>query len=446
MTVTVRFAPSPTGLLHIGNARTALINWLFARARHGRFILRIDDTDPDRCRPEFIAAIEEDLRWLGLIWDERHQQSTRLAHYRLAFDTLQHAGRLYPCYETPEELEAKRRARRARGEPPIYDRAGRHLDEAHRRLYESEGRVPHWRFALDDGEVAWHDLIQGDKRFLGTHLSDPVVLRADGLPTYIFASVVDDVELGITHVIRGEDHVANTAVQVQIIQALGSRVPQFAHLPLLVDAEGRSLSKRLGGLTLRSLREQGIEPMAINCLLAALGTPDAPRIAFEPQDLATEFALERFGRAPPKFDPAMLERINAELLHAMPYELARPRLVELGLGDADARFWHAVRPNLTRLTEAREWWAVITGPITPVIEDRGHLAVAAELLPEGELDERTFERWITAIKESTGRRGRALYRPLRLALTGREHGPELRHLLPLIGRQRALARLRGEVA
>jgi len=446
MSIATRFAPSPSGLLHIGNARTALVNWLFARAHDGRFILRLDDTDAPRSRDDFAAAIEEDLRWLGLDWAEGDRQSERLERYEAAFATLADAGRVYACYETPDELEAKRKAQRARGRPPIYDRAGRRLTGAERSAFEAGGRVPHWRFALDDREVVWRDLIQGDKRFLGARLSDPVVRRADGRPTYTFASAVDDVELGITHVIRGEDHVTNTAVQIQIIEALSGPVPTFAHLPLLVDADGKSLSKRLGSLSLQALREQGLEPMAINAVLATLGTGDAPRPAFCPQDLATDFALEKFGRAPPRFEPKVLERLNADLLHAMPFEVAAPRLEALGMTGADEHFWLAVRPNLERFADAVHWWAVCHAALAPVIEEPEYLRAAAELLPEGELDEDAFAAWTDALRQHTGRRGKALFRPLRLAITAREHGPALAHLLPIIGRERVRARLCGEPA
>jgi len=446
MSIATRFAPSPSGLLHIGNARTALVNWLFARAHDGRFVLRLDDTDAERSGEALVRAIEEDLRWLGLVWDEAYRQSARLARYETAFERLAGAGRVYACYETPEELEAKRRAQRARGRPPVYDRAGRRLSAAERAAYEAEGRMPHWRFALDDGEVVWRDLIQGDKRFVGRRLSDPVIRRADGRPTYTFASAVDDLDLGITHVIRGEDHVTNTAVQIQIIETLGASVPAFAHLPLLVDPDGKNLSKRLGSLDLRGLREQGLEPMAINAVLATLGTGEAPRPVFRLQELVPGFDLENFGRAPPRFDPGLLERCNADLLHAMPFEVARPRLEALGVTEADERFWRAVRPNLDRFDDAMHWWAVCHAALAPVIEEPEYLREAAELLPEGALDEAAFAAWKNALEARTGRKGKALLRPLRLALTAREHGPALAHLLPIIGRERVRARLCGETA
>ncbi|MFQ5783511.1 MAG: glutamate--tRNA ligase [Alphaproteobacteria bacterium] len=446
MTVVTRFAPSPTGRLHVGNARVALVNWLFARNNGGRFILRLDDTDAERSTAEYAAAIEDDLAWLGLEYDERHRQSERRDRYAAAFDGLVAAGRVYACYESAEELAEKRRRQQARNRPPVYDRAALGLSDADRKALEAEGRQPHWRFRLDDGAVVWDDLAQGAKRFPSNSFSDPVILRADRRPTYTLASVVDDAELGVNHVIRGEDHVANTAVQIQIFAALGAALPAFAHLPLLTDAEGRNLSKRAGSLSLGALRARGIEPMALNSLLARLGTADpvAPRIALG--DLIDGFDLGRFGRAAPRFDEAELERLNARVLHLMPFAAVAERLAAMDLAAADETFWNAVRPNLARIDDAKTWWRVCHGAIRPVIDDPAVTARAAELLPAGAWDGATWKLWTEAVSRATGRRGKALFRPLRLALTGREHGPELKNLLPIIGRARAEARLRGETA
>ena len=448
MAVRVRFAPSPTGLLHVGNARVALINWLFARRAGGGFLLRLDDTDSERSTAAFAAAIEEDLAWLGLTWDERVRQSDRHDRYAAAVARLKEADRLYPCYETPEELALKRKRQRANHRPPVYDRAALALDAAERAALEAEGRSPHWRFRLDHVEIAWEDLVRGAVRFEGEKLSDPVLIRADGRPLYALSSVVDDLELGITHIIRGEDHVTNTALQIQLYAALGGDATglTFAHLPLLADAKGAGLSKRLGSLSLKSLREDGIEAMAVNSLLAQLGTsqPVVPRIRLE--ELVAAFDIARFGRATPKFDPAELKALNARLLHLLPYEAVADRLAALGLDSADAAFWEAVRPNLARLAEARDWWRVCHGTIEPVIEDSVFAAEAARLLPDEPWDETVWGAWTGEIAALTGHKGRALFRPLRLALTGREHGPELKVLLPLIGRARAVARLSGETA
>jgi glutamyl-tRNA synthetase len=446
MTVCVRFAPSPTGLMHVGNARVALINWLFARKSGGRFWLRFDDTDAERSRAEFAAAIEEDMRWLGLVADETVHQSKRLDLYRAAFDRLRGESRIYPCYETPEELELKRKRQLARGLPPVYDRAALKLTDAERQSLEAEGRKAHWRFKLEPEAAAWRDLVHGDMHFEPASLSDPVLVRSDGTPLYTFTSVVDDIALAITHIIRGDDHISNSAVQIQLFRALGGAVPVFAHLPLLTDAQGAGLSKRLGSLSLGHLRAEGVEAMAVNSLLAKLGTSDAiePRLTLA--ELVAEFDFAKFNRAGPKFDDHELARLNARLLHAMPFEQARARLAALGIGAADEAFWSAVRGNLARIDEAKGWWEVCRGRIAPAIVDAALTAKAAELLPAEPWNGATFRDWAKAVGAATGAKGKALYMPLRLALTGREHGPELQDLLPMIGRERAFARLMGNAA
>ena len=440
--VKVRFAPSPTGLLHVGNARMALINWLYARQAGGTFLLRMDDTDAERSTTAYARGIEEDLRWLGLVWDEYATQSARGDRYDAATATLKAAGRLYACYETAEELSLKRKAAMQAGRAPVYDRAGLALSDDERARLEGEGRRPHWRFALVHEAIAWDDMVRGQVAFDGANLSDPVLVREDGRPLYTLSSVVDDVELGISHVLRGEDHVSNTAVQIQLIQALGGAIPVFAHLPLLVDAGGHSLSKRLGSLSLASLREAGLEAMTVNSLLARLGTPDPiePRPTLD--DLAAAFDIGRFGRAAPRFDAEELNRLNARLLHITPYEAVRARLPE----GVDATLWAIVRANLNTLAEAADWHGVCHGTIAPVIEDAELVTAAAELLPPEPWDGETWGAWTKAVKARTGRAGKQLFHPLRLALTGRERGPELRDLLPLIGRARAQARLRAQDA
>jgi glutamyl-tRNA synthetase len=434
-----RFAPSPTGRLHLGNARVALINWLAARKAGGRFLLRLDDTDEERSTEAHARAIEEDLRWLGLEWDESARQSERLDRYEAAAERLREDGRLYPCYETAEELSLKRKARLQAGLPPIYDRAALALDTADRQRLEAQGRRAHWRFKLEHQAIEWDDLVRGAQHFEGANLSDPVLLREDGRPLYTLSSVVDDIELGVSEVLRGEDHVANTAVQVQLFEALGGAVPRFGHLPLLTDVAGKGLSKRLGSLSVAAQREGGIEAMTINSYLAKLGTPDPiePRLALA--DLVAEFDLGRFGRASPKFDPAELERLNAQLVHRLPFEAVASRLSGL-----DETLWAAIQPNLSRVEEASEWLAICRGEITPAEGHDSYLAEAARLLPPEPWDEATWSAWTGALKKATGRKGRELFQPLRLALTGRDHGPELKSLLPLIGRERAEARLRGE--
>lgn len=446
MTVLVRFAPSPTGLLHVGNARVALINWLFAKAHGGYFLLRYDDTDLERSKQEYVEAIAEDLSWLGLAWDKRAFQSHRLAQYQAAADRLKADGRLYACYETQEELEYKRKRQLAKRQPPVYDRAGLRLTDEQRAAFEAEGRKPHWRFRLDHAEVRWDDLVRGASHVDCASLSDPVLIRADGTFLYTLPSVVDDIDFGVSHIIRGEDHVTNSAPQIQLFRALGAEPPQFAHLPLLTDISGAGLSKRLGSQSLRDWRQQGVEAMALNSLLAKLGTSDAIEARASLDQLVDDFEIGHFSRATPKFDPAELGHLNARLLHDLPFDAVRPRLKALGLDQVSPVLWEAVRGNLTSLSDLGEWARVVSGPVAPVIEDAGFTAAAAGLLPPEPWDQGTWSTLTNAVKAATGRKGRELFHPLRLALTGRENGPELKNLLPLIGRDKAAARLRGETA
>ena len=442
MSVVVRFAPSPTGLLHVGNIRAALFNWLFARRHEGKFILRLDDTDRVRSKPEFKAAIERDLGWLGLVWDTRERQSDRLAQYDTARDALIASGRLYPCYETPEELEFKRRRLLAQGRPPVYDRAALRLDDAARKVLEGEGRRPHWRFKLAAEQVRWADLVRGAQHVDEASQSDPVLVRADGSYLYSFTSVVDDIALGITHVIRGEDHVTNTGAQIQMFEALGGPVPVFAHLPLLVDAAGGGLSKRTGSLSIGELRERGIEPLAIAGLLARLGTADPVEPVTSLDALIATVDFARVGRAAARFSEEELAHLSARTLHAMPYAAVRERLPN-DLGEA---FWLAVRGNLTRLADTAIWADVVRGPIAPRIEEPAFLADAVKALPSEPWTDTTWKSWTSALSAASGRKGRALFHPLRLALTAQDNGPEMARLLPLIGRAKARARLEGEAA
>jgi glutamyl-tRNA synthetase len=437
----VRFAPSPTGRLHVGNIRTALVNWLFARQQQGRFLLRLDDTDLERSTPEFARGIETDLTWLGLTWDLFDRQSDRMHRYAEAAELLKTSGRLYPCFETPEELSLKRKAQINAGKPPVYDRAALRLSEGEKAGL-AKSIVPHWRFKLESGRVEWEDRVRGPVHFEAVNLSDPVLVRADGRPIYTLATVVDDIDLGVTDVIRGEDHVANTAIQIQLFQALGGTVPRFAHTTLIADAAGEGLSKRLGSLSIASLRGDDIEPMTINSLLAHLGTSDAVEPYLSLDELVRHFDLGHFGRATPKFDPDELPRLNHRLIQRLSFDEVRDRLP----AGADERVWLALRPNLTRVAEAAEWWPVIHGPLRPDIADPLFAEAAAVLLPAEPWDDSTWGAWTKAIAQATGRKGKELYLPLRLALTGRAHGPELKSLLVLIGRARALARLLGKEA
>ncbi len=441
----VRFAPSPTGRLHVGNIRTALANWLFAQKHQGSFILRLDDTDVARSTKEFAAAIQEDLLWLGITFDQLIRQSERFNSYNAAIDILKRTKRLYPCYETADELELKRKQQLARGKPPIYDRAALQLTAAEQQRLEAEGRKPHWRFLLTPEKVSWQDLVHGHVEFEGANLSDPVLLREDGSPIFTLSTVVDDIELGVTHVLRGDDQVANTAIQMQMITALGEDPAGFtyAHLPLLMDISGASLSKRLGSLSINTLRQAGMEPMAINSLLAKIGTSDAVVTAFKMQDLVDQFDMGKFNRSSPKFDAEELEKFNSKLLHEMPYEIAKERLEARGM---DESFWNLVHGNLNTFSDVKMWWQVCYGQIDPQIEDKEYIQIALDLLPLGDWNEDTWKTWTNAIKVATGRKGKELFMPLRKALTGCDHGPEMQRLILCIGKTRGLARLKGERA
>ena len=434
----VRFAPSPTGLLHVGNIRAALFNWLFTKRHGGTFILRLDDTDRSRSKSEFEVAIERDLLWLGLDWALKERQSDRIGHYDAAREALIATGRLYPCYETPQELDFRRKRLLAQGRPPVYDRAALKLSNADRTRLESEGRRPYWRFRLASEEVRWDDLVRGPQHIDEASQSDPVLVRDDGTYLYSFTSVVDDIAFGITHVIRGEDHVTNSGAQIQMFQALGANAPVFAHLPLLVDATGGGLSKRAGSLAVADLRERSIEALAVCALLARLGTADPVEPVAALDTLVETIDFARVGRAAARFSEEELAQLNARTLHILPYEAVRARLAQ----DPGEAFWLAVRGNLVTLADAAGWADVVRGPIEPAIEDATFLTDAATKLPPEPWDDTTWK----AFTSTLGRKGRALFHPLRLALTARETGPEMAKLLPLIGRAKAEARLRGQRA
>ena len=447
MSVKVRFAPSPTGMLHIGNVRTALITWLFARKEGGSYLLRIDDTDKERSKKEYELAIEDALVWLGLDWDDKANQSDRMDRYRTVIDQLKADGRLYACYETADELNLKRKSLLGRGKPPIYDRASLDLTDAQKQAYEAEGRQPHWRFKLNHTPITWDDRVRGEVKFEGSLLSDPVLIREDGSPLYHLCSVIDDIDFEITDVVRGEDHVSNTAMHVQMFEAMGAKAPGFAHLPLISDAEGGKLSKRLGSMSIKDLRDdENLEPTAIASLLARLGSSD-PIEAFPTlQPLVDSFDFSKFSRGTPKFDTDELFRINAKILHDMPYDQAIVSLRKHGLNDVDETFWNAVRPNIERLKDVEDWWDVANGPVSPAIEDPDYISTALDLLPAEPWDGETWKNWTTAIKEKTGRKGKELFMPLRQALTGMNHGPELDVLLPLIGSAQTRKRLHKDEA
>ena len=446
MTVTTRFAPSPTGHLHVGNIRAALHNWLWARKAGGRFLLRLDDTDLDRSRPEYADAIKADLAWLGLGWDGEARQSDRFALYETRFAALKAAGRVYPAYETAQELDLRRKVLLGRGLPPVYDRAALSLTADQIAAFEGEGRTPHWRFRLDhDKPIVWTDLIRGEQRFDPKLLSDPVVRRSDGSWLYLLPSVIDDIDMGVTHVLRGEDHVSNTATQIQMFEALnseeggGASLPAFAHAALLTGAEGK-LSKRLGSLGVAHFREAGLEPMAIASLLARLGSsqPIEPFTGMAP--LIASFDFAHFGRAPARFDEAELAALNQKIVHLLPFEAVADRLPE----GMDAAAWDAIRPNLETVAGAADWWRIVTGPVAgsaPAAEDRDFFAAAQRILADAPFDAGIWRTLTDALKDATGRKGKPLFLPLRRALTGLDHGPDMGRLLPLIGREEALNRL-----
>lgn len=440
MTIITRFAPSPTGHLHVGNIRAALHNWLFAQKSGGQFLLRLDDTDLERSRPEYADAIRADLHWLGLTWDAEAKQSERFALYESRFEQLRAAGQVYPAYETQQELELRRKVLLGRGLPPVYDRGALSLTPEEIAAYEAEGRRPHWRFKLDhDQPIVWTDLIRGEQRFDPKLLSDPVIRRADGSWLYMLPSVIDDIDMGITHVLRGEDHVSNTATQIQMFTALGAPLPAFAHEALLTGAEGK-LSKRLGSLGVAHFRELGLEPMAIASLLARLGSSQSVEPFAEMQPLIDSFDFAHFGRAPARFDEAELAGLNQKIVHLLPYDTVAARLPD----GMDAPAWDAIRPNLETVAGAADWWRIVTGPVdapAPDAEDQDFLIAAHRLLTDLPFDAAIWRTLTEALKAETGRKGKALFLPLRRALTGLDHGPDMSLLLPLIGQNEALRRL-----
>ena len=437
----VRWAPSPTGRIHLGNARPALLNWFFARRTGGKYVLRMDDTDLARSTREFADGIELDLAWLGVTPDMLVRQSERTALYDAARDRLIADGRLYPCYETADELDLRRIRARALGKPPIYDRAALRLTSEDRSRLEAEGRRPHWRFRLDGRPVQFEDLIKGPQTVNTASMSDPVLIREDGSYLYTLPSVVDDIDLAISHVIRGEDHVSNTGTQIEIIEALGGSVPVFAHHNLLTDAQGQGFSKRLGSQSIADFRVEGYEPLAIAIMAAITGTSLPVEAYASLDEIADRLDFSMISHGPARFDPVELDNLNARLLHAMSYEQALPRLTSLGLeGEA---IWLALRDNLGKFGDIADLARLITGPVEPVIadEDREFLALAKALLPPDPWTIDTWGEWTGALKTATGRKGKALFLPLRLALTGRPDGPELKSLLPLVGRTACLDRL-----
>ena len=430
---TTRFAPSPTGYIHVGNLRTALMNYLIAKKAGGTFILRIDDTDPERSKQEYVDAIQQDLEWLGLTWDRMEFQSKRLDRYHAAADQLRDMGRFYECFETPTELDLKRKKQLNMGKPPVYDRSALALSDEAKAEMRAERGDGHWRFKLDQERINWVDGVLGDISIDAASVSDPVLIRGDGQFLYTLASVVDDVEMGVTHVVRGSDHVTNTATQIQMIQALGGTVPNFAHHSLLTGPQGESLSKRLGTLSLRDLREAGVEPLALLSHMARLGANQPIELRDSLDEIVEGFDVDQFGTAPTKFDAQDLYPLTARYLGAQPLAAVADEVSSAGVADAEA-FWAVIRENITTRKDIATWADLFANGAEPVIddEDQAFVAEAMALLPEGPFDGDSWGNWTKAVKEATGRKGRGLFMPLRKALTGMSHGPDMSAVLPML--------------
>ena len=440
MTTVTRFAPSPTGYIHIGNLRSALMNYLIARKSGGTFILRLDDTDRERSKQEYADGIMQDLEWLGLHWDRIERQSDRLDRYAEAAADLRAKGRFYECFESPTELDLKRKKQLNMGKPPVYDRASLKLSDEDKARLRAEGREGYWRFLLDQERIEWPDGIIGPVSIDAASVSDPVLIRADGQVLYTFASSVDDIDMGVTHIVRGADHVTNTATQIQIMRALGGTPPAFAHHSLLTGAQGEELSKRLGTLSLRDLRAQGVAPEALLSLMARLGSSQPVELRLSLDELAAGFDLSQFGAAPTKFDVEDLWPLTRERNQRLPYEAVRERIAALGVpAEQGERFWKVASQNITRLDDLAGWWAICRDGAEPVIdaEDREFVAQAMAMLPPLPFDDTTWASWTAAVKEATGRKGKGLFMPLRKALTGQAHGPEMGELMPLLHKVRA---------
>ncbi len=437
--IKVRFAPSPTGHMHIGNTRTALFNWLWAKKMGGEFMLRVDDTDFARSKKEYEDSMRESLKWLGLVWSSEARQSARFERYKEVTSRLIKDGRIYPCYETPEELEFKRKRALSKGVPPIYDRQALNYTKEDIANFEKEGRKPHYRFKLNAGEIKWNDAVRGEVKYEASNLSDPIIIREDGSYLYHLPSVIDDSDFGITHILRGEDHVTNTASQIQMFEAIGGFVPTFAHLPLLTGKEGK-LSKRLGSLGVRELKAEGVENMAICSYLAKLGTSEDIRSFYSLEELAQTLDFSKIGRAQPKFDVEELKHFNVKHIHTMPFDAVKDRV------KVNEEFWNDVKANLEKVEDVDIWNNICNGEVSPQLENKALTDMAADLLPKEPWTDETFNAWLGEVKAKSGLKGKDLFHPIRLALTGEASGPELKTLLPMIGYKKAYERLKGNKA
>lgn len=436
----VRFAPSPTGYLHIGNFRTALINFLFAKNKNGHFMLRIDDTDDERSLKKYEDAIKEDLSWVGINWDSLEKQSSRLSYYDQALQKLLDKKRAYPCFETAEELSLKRKKQLSSGKPPIYDRSALNLSDSDIADLKAKGRSPHYRFLLDHKDVNWNDLVKGTSQYNMSNLSDPVIIREDGRVIYTLASVVDDIDFEVTDILRGEDHMTNSAAQIQLFEALESSPPNLGHLSLLTDISGAGLSKRLGSISLRDLKDEGFQPMAISSLLSKVGSSDAIEIFRDINQIISDFDISKFGKSKPKFDKNELRGLNSKLFKMLDFSDISNQLKKFNF-KISSDFWELVKGNIENLEELELWWNIIYGNIEPKYNDENFLNTALEILPEGNFDKNTWTNWTSILMEETGRKGKELYNPLRMCLTGQNKGPEMATLVFLMGRGKVLERL-----
>ena len=436
----VRFAPSPTGYLHIGNFRTALINFLFAKNKNGHFMLRIDDTDDERSLKKYEDAIKEDLSWVGINWDSLEKQSSRLSYYDQALQKLLDKKRAYPCFETAEELSLKRKKQLSSGKPPIYDRSALNLSDSDIADLKAKGRSPHYRFLLDHKDVNWNDLVKGTSQYNMSNLSDPVIIREDGRVIYTLASVVDDIDFEVTDILRGEDHMTNSAAQIQLFEALESSPPNLGHLSLLTDISGAGLSKRLGSISLRDLKDEGFQPMAISSLLSKVGSSDAIEIFRDINQIISDFDISKFGKSKPKFDKNELRGLNSKLFKMLDFSDISNQLKKFNF-KISSDFWELVKGNIENLEELELWWNIIYGNIEPKYNDENFLNTALETLPEGNFDKNTWTNWTSILMKETGRKGKELYNPLRMCLTGQNKGPEMATLVSLMGRGKVLERL-----
>ena len=441
MTVTTRFAPSPTGLLHLGNIRTALINWLFARTNNGKFILRIDDTDTERSKDEFVSKIKYDLEWLGIDYDETFNQSSRFEVYKERFEFLKDQGRIYPCYETPEELERKRKLQLAAGGKQVYDRSALKLTDQEKRDFENEGRKPHWRFLMNSERIKWNDILKGDIEIDLTSLSDPVLFREDGVPLYTFSSAVDDIDFNVTNVIRGDDHISNTAVQIELINAFDKNNLVFAHHALLKASSGDKLSKRDNVISIESFRESNIEPLAILSLLATIGTSNSIELKNSIDQIINEFRINTISTSPGRIETDLLNALNRKLIQSYDFDKVKDRLGKVDQ-KIDEKFWTAIRGNLNTVEEIKQWADIVFDSMIIEPKDKEFISLAIDLMPDEPWDDDTWDKWTLAIKEKTNRKGKELFLPLREAFTGLSQGPEMKKLIQLIGRSKIIERVK----